>query len=95
MSQLRDLIDGIDADLVALLRRRQDCIDRAITLKARAGIPARVPERVDDVLAKVRARAVDGGLDAALSDALWRLMIEWAIAREERVLAQKSDRGVT
>lgn len=91
MEDLRRLIDALDADLVALLRRRQDCIDRATVLKPSEGLPARVPARIDDVLAKVRARSESVDLDPDLSEALWRLMIEWAIAREERVMARNAD----
>jgi isochorismate pyruvate lyase len=86
MTDLRAVIDRIDADLVALLVRRQACIDRAVTLKQGEGMPARVPARVEDVLRKVRAEAQAQGLDPALADTLWRAMIEWAIAREAQVL---------
>ena len=86
MTDLRAVIDALDADLVALLARRQACIDRAVTLKQAEGVPARVPARIDEVLQKVRAQAEAQGLDPALADTLWRTMIEWAIAREARVL---------
>lgn len=82
MADLRGLIDRIDADLVALLARRQACIDRAAVLKRAEGLPARIPERVAEVLASVRAAAEAHGLDPALAEALWREMIERAIARE-------------
>jgi len=90
MAELRDVIDRLDAALVALLRQRQDCIDRAAILKQSENLPARIPERVREVLDKVRAEATASGLDADLSEALWREMIEWAIAREERVLDARS-----
>ncbi|MEM8958447.1 MAG: chorismate mutase [Pseudomonadota bacterium] len=88
MADLRLLIDALDADLVALLRRRQACIDRAAELKPGERLPARIPDRIEDVLTKVRVQSESAGLDPALSEALWRTMIEWAIAREERVLAR-------
>lgn len=87
MVELRVVIDALDADLVDLLRRRQDCIDRAARLKHDAGLPARIPARVDEVLAKVQALSGQAGLDPDLSAMLWRSMIEWAIAREDRALA--------
>jgi isochorismate pyruvate lyase len=61
-------------------------IDRAIVLKQGENMPARVSDRVEDVVAKVRARASDQGLDPALAEDLWRRIIEWSIAREEQVL---------
>ena len=86
MSELRALIDRIDTDLVALLAARQACIDRAVVLKQGEALPARIPHRVDEVLDRVRRASEARGLDPALSDVLWRTMIEWAIAREARVL---------
>lgn len=91
MAELRQVIDQLDGALIALLRRRQDCIDRAAVLKQGEDLPARIPARVDQVLENVRAAAQASGLDPKLSEALWREMIEWAIAREERVLAPRSD----
>jgi isochorismate pyruvate lyase len=86
MSALRVEIDALDAELVALLARRAGYIDRAIALKQVAGLPANIPARVEDVVAKVRARAAAEGLDPDLVEALWRHLIAWSIAREERVL---------
>ena len=86
MAELRKVIDALDAELVALLRRRADCIDRAIELKPAEGLPARIDDRVAEVLGHVRRRAGEVGLDPALAESLWRTLIEWSIAREERVL---------
>ncbi|MEM8555376.1 MAG: chorismate mutase [Pseudomonadota bacterium] len=86
MAELRAVIDRLDADLIQLLRQRSDCIDRAIVLKQAEDLPARIPSRVEEVVAKVRAHAVATGLDPALAEMLWRSMIEWSIAREEVVL---------
>jgi isochorismate pyruvate lyase len=87
MDELRAEIDRIDRELVALLVRRAACIDRAVALKRAAGLPARIPERVDEVLGNARAAAAAGGLDRGLVAALWREIVEWSIAREERGLS--------
>ncbi|MCV2865655.1 chorismate mutase, partial [Defluviimonas sp. WL0075] len=52
------------------------------------GLPARIEDRVEEVVAKVRARAEADGLDPALVEDLWRRLIEWSIAREERRLGR-------
>ena len=93
MTELRSVIDGIDADLVRLLARRQGCIDRAVVLKQGAGLPARIPDRVDEVLARVQATARREGCDEALATAVWRQLIEWSIAREETAMAVDSSGG--
>lgn len=90
MTELRAMIDTLDAEIVTLLALRQTCIDRAAVLKAEADLPARIPARVEEVVAKVRMRADSVGLDADLAERMWRLMIDTAISREERHLAGPS-----
>ncbi|MEP2533312.1 chorismate mutase [Shimia sp.] len=84
MPALRAQIDALDTELVQLLARRVGYIDRAVDIKKEAGLPASIPARVEEVIASVRATAVDGGLDPELVEALWRHLIDWSIAREAR-----------
>lgn len=86
MSELRVEIDALDAELVSLLALRAQYIDRAIELKPAENMKARVPERVEDVVAKVRAAAEAQGLDPVLIEGLWRQIIEWSIAREADII---------
>lgn len=86
MAELRRQIDEIDQALVALLATRSTYIDRAIAIKQAEGLPARIDDRIEDVVAKVKARAARSGLDEALVEELWRRLIEWSIAREAKVL---------
>jgi isochorismate pyruvate lyase len=88
LDELRIEIDHIDRELVALLARRARCIDRAVTLKRAAGLPARIDSRIAQVLANARSSAMGSGLDPDLVTAIWRQVIEWSVAREERVLAE-------
>ena len=90
MQDLRVQIDALDAEIVAKLVARAGYIDRAIVLKQGEKMPARINDRVEDVVAKVRARAADQGLDPGLAEDLWRRIIEWSIAREEKVLGPDS-----
>lgn len=82
MAELREQIDRLDEMLVGLLATRSGYIDRAITLKRQEGIPARAEGRVREVLARVRARAAERGLDEGLAETLWTEIIEWSIRRE-------------
>ena len=86
MQALRAEIDALDRDLVEMLARRATYIDRAIELKQANGWPARIPERVEDVVAKVCQTAEMQGLDPKLTEQLWRQLIDWSIAREARVI---------
>lgn len=90
MAPVRAEIDRLDRELVALLVQRAACIDRAIAIKTVEGLPARITPRVEEVVANARAVAADSGLDVAFVEALWRQIIEWSIAREERVLGERN-----
>lgn len=87
MADLRTQIDALDGALIDMLVDRAGYIDRAITLKQNENLPARINDRVDEVLQNVRAKADASGFDADLAETLWRHLIEWSIAREEKVLA--------
>lgn len=86
MSELRAEIDRLDRALVALLVERASYIDRATELKPTEGLPARIGARVEQVKRNVRTAAKAEGLDPELAESLWTLLIDWSIAREERVL---------
>ncbi len=88
MTELRAAIDRLDGDIVTLLAMRARYIDRAATLKADNGLPARIDSRVEEVAARARENAVAAGFDPDLAEALWRRMIDWSIAREEAALAK-------
>lgn len=83
MAEVRAEIDRIDAQLVALLAERASYIDRAAELKPALGLPARIEDRVEEVVARVRVSAMAEALDPDLAEALWRRLIDWSIAREE------------
>lgn len=86
MATLRQQIDAIDRDLIALLSLRTRYIDRAVALKRIEGLPARTTDRVTEVLDKVAATAGNHGLDPDLVRGIWSDLIEWSIAREARHL---------
>ena len=91
MAEVRAGIDALDARIVALLAERAGYIDRAAALKPAEGLPARIDARVEEVVANVRAAARAEGLDPDLAEALWRQLIDWSIAREERKMANRGE----
>jgi isochorismate pyruvate lyase len=86
MQELRVQIDKLDRQLIEMLVTRAGYIDRASQLKPAEGLPARIPDRVEEVVQRVRASSDDLGMDPDLAERLWRILIDWSIAREERVL---------
>jgi isochorismate pyruvate lyase len=95
MSDVRRLIDELDEELVALLAKRQQQIERAARIKPALGIPANVPERVDEVLAHVLGAARREGLSVEVAMTLWRALIDWSIQHEERLMGARALKGVS
>ncbi|WP_293573352.1 chorismate mutase [Phaeobacter sp.] len=89
MAALRRQIDRLDRDLIALLVERASYIDRAIALKTENGWPARIPDRVEEVVMNARTAAAAKGLDPDLIEVIWRQLVEWSIAREARVIREE------
>lgn len=88
MEEIRTEIDRIDAGLMAALAERAQYIDRAAQIKTNIGLPARIPDRVEEVVANVGRLAVIHGLPPEIYQKMWRELIDWSIAREERVLGK-------
>jgi isochorismate pyruvate lyase len=88
MAEVRRLIDALDAEIVALLAQRQRQIERAARVKPLLDMPARVPERIDEVLAHVFEAAKRDGLSQELSTELWTRIVEWSIDYEERLMGE-------
>ncbi|MFK8251109.1 chorismate mutase [Ancylobacter terrae] len=86
LAPLRAEIDAIDRELVALLARRLGVVEKVIAVKRAEGIAALLPERIEDVVTKVRAQAQANGTPPDLAETLWRAMIEWVVAYEEERL---------
>ncbi len=92
MSEVRQAIDEIDGQLVDLIAQRFGFVDRAWQLKEHGPEGAVVPWRIQQVIDKVRARALDRGLPPDLAEAMWRQMIGWFIQYEEEQLARSAER---
>ncbi|THD85015.1 chorismate mutase family protein [Aliigemmobacter aestuarii] len=86
MADIRAEIDRLDAELVRLFAARAGYIDRAAEVKQAAGLPARINDRVEEVVANVRRHALEHGLPPDGMEAIWRGVIEWSIAREMETL---------
>ena len=81
MSDVRQGVDALDRELVALLTQRQAYMDAAARIKpGRTGV--RDVARIEDVVAKVLAEAAKTGLSPAIAGPLWRLLIDRSIAYE-------------
>lgn len=83
MAEVRAEIDRLDRVIVPLLAERAGYVAQAARLKPTRDAVV-VPERVEDVVAKARARAVEVGMDVDLIEAIYRSMVGAYIAFEDR-----------
>ena len=86
MQDLRSQIDKLDRQLIGMLVTRTGFVDRASALKSGNGLSARIPERIEEVVQGVRTSSAELGMDPDLAESLWRILIDWSIAREECVI---------
>jgi isochorismate pyruvate lyase len=81
LQQVRNEIDRVDRQMLALLAERGGYVMQAARFKTRAAeVPA--PQRVEQVIAKVTGLALEFGADAAVAEATWRAMIAAFIQSE-------------
>ncbi len=74
LADVRARIDAVDADLVRLLADRESLVRAAAAFKADADA-VRAPDRVEQVIARVRERASAARLSTSVAEAVWRAMI--------------------
>lgn len=81
LEQAREKIDAIDTALIEMIATRQFYVDQAVRFK-KSIQDVQSPERVEQIIQKVRAQAVELGIDPDLVEQLYRAMIQQFIKRE-------------
>jgi isochorismate pyruvate lyase len=84
LSHCRSEIDAVDDAMIDLLVKRFQVVNRVVAHKTAHGLPALIQSRVDEVVARVTARASQKGLPVGLVERLWRDIISGTIAYERR-----------
>jgi isochorismate pyruvate lyase len=88
MAEVRESIDAIDRELVAILADRLHFIAEAARIKPNRD-QVRDDERVEDVLNKVRAAAREQDVDPELIAGVFRELVERSIAHEFTLFDQR------
>jgi chorismate mutase len=89
LEEHRQKIDFIDDRIIDLLAERMDVIRAVAKLKAENDIPAVLPDRVEEVIARCAARAETRHVDPELARLLYTLIVDHACAAEEEIIAKK------
>lgn len=89
LAEVREAIDTLDRELLALLGRRAGYVHAAARFKTDAA-SVRAPERVRAMLERRRAWAAEEGLDPEVVAQLFTLLVEYFTRREQRVVEARS-----
>ncbi|HJR27071.1 MAG TPA: chorismate mutase [Pseudomonas sp.] len=92
IEEVRQHIDHIDRDVVALLARRGNLVTQAAAFKKTTD-DVRAPARVEQVISKVRAIANDSGASPDVVERVYRAMISAFIDEELKTHSALKDKS--
>lgn len=85
LDEVRHQIDQLDTQILTLIAQRAGWVHQAARFKRHvAEVPA--PQRVAQVLAKIRTQSQALGLSPDVAEATWRAMIQAFIEEESRLV---------
>lgn len=88
---LRSEIDVVDRQLLELLTQRFDIVTRVARHKAAERLPARIAERIIEVIGSREEAGIALGMPSGAAAAIWSAIVEQSCRHEERLLAQPGD----
>ncbi|CAK0765486.1 4-amino-4-deoxychorismate mutase [Azospirillaceae bacterium] len=83
----REEIDRIDDQIVNLLAQRFSVCSKVAHVKAKTGIPVRIPERIAEVRNRCATRGAEQGLSYSFVTRIYSLIIEETCLLEEGVIS--------
>ncbi|MGO2449837.1 chorismate mutase [Pseudomonas taetrolens] len=81
LEQVREHIDGLDRKIVSLIAERGAYVSQAAGFK-KDSEAVKAPQRVEQVIAKVRSLAQELGANADITESVYRAMIAAFIQQE-------------
>ena len=90
MKEVRSEIDQIDKELVSLLAKRQKYVENAALIKKDRNLIIDEP-RIEEVISNIKKFSSSSGLSDAISEPLWRKLIELSIEHEFEEFERKKN----
>lgn len=91
LDDIRREIDRIDRQLVSMIADRYVFV-KAVTQFKKTEDDGQAPERYNAVLEAKRLLAVEHGLEPDMVEGMWRVMMDWFIAEEKDIIAERNAR---
>lgn len=88
---LRDRIEAVDRQLIALVAERLKIVEDVAAAKLAAASPFRDREREDLLLQRLRGLAIAAGLDAHQIERLYRVIMDMSVAHQEATVRARVD----
>ena len=92
LDSFRDAIDDIDQKIVTLLARRQEQVNRIVTVKKAHQLPVYHPAREEDLISARRRQARDANLDPDFVEELYRVIMRRSRIEQTGEMARKGIR---
>src|SRR6478752_7757949 len=91
LSGLRDRIDGVDRQIIALIAERLKIVEEVAMAKLDAASPFRDREREERLLLRLREHATEAGLDPHQIERLYRVVMDMSVAHQEATVRNRPD----
>jgi len=91
LSTLRDRIDTVDRQIIALIAERLRIVEEVALAKLDAASPFRDREREELLLLRLREHATEAGIDPHQVEALYRVVMDMSVAHQEATVRNRPD----
>lgn len=91
LTALRDRIEAIDRQIIALLAERLELVEGVVEAKLASASPFRDREREESLLGRLRALAAAAGLDPHQLERMYRVVMDMSVAHQERAVRERED----
>ncbi len=91
LSALRDRIEAVDRQIIALIAERLKIVEDVAAAKLASASPFRDREREELLLQRLRALATAANLDAHQIERLYRVIMDMSVAHQEATVRARSD----
>jgi chorismate mutase / prephenate dehydratase len=91
LSTLRDRIDQVDRQIIALLAERLKIVEDVAFAKLENASPFRDREREERLLLRLREHATEAGIDPHEVERLYRVVMDMSVAHQEQTVRNRPD----